>query len=241
MPARMMTAAAIVVVALAVGITAGCTSNDEPPPRSPLGESPAPATPVATTPASPTPTLPPAATATPATGSSEAPTQATLEAFTGNAIELMAEWLGVPATDLAVEEAEALVWPDGCLGVEEPGVACTQALAPGFRVVLRDDFDGLHRVHASADGRVVRWAGERVVTGAIVASTRDALTIATTGGDVTVSRSRGALYRGSMLRGGYDDMAALATDVGGRDVAVAVDPSPLGDTATVIAWLAVIE
>ena len=29
------------------------------------------------------------------------------------------------------------MWPDGCLGVPRPGVSCTQAIVPGFRVTLR--------------------------------------------------------------------------------------------------------
>jgi hypothetical protein len=27
-------------------------------------------------------------------------------------------------------------WPDGCLGVQEEGLACTQVIIPGFRVIL---------------------------------------------------------------------------------------------------------
>ena len=47
------------------------------------------------------------------------------------------------------------------------GVACATVLTPGFRIVLRDAFGGLHRVHASSDG-VMRWAGEAVVIGKVV-------------------------------------------------------------------------
>ena len=38
---------------------------------------------------------------------------------------------------IAVEEAEAVVWRDGSLGCPQPGMMYTQALVPGYRIVLR--------------------------------------------------------------------------------------------------------
>ena len=210
-------------------LAAACESDDEPPPRNPLADT---ATPAATQPPTLTPTAPPDEPAPP---SAEA-----LEVVTGNAIELMAEWLGVPATDLSVAEAEALVWPSGCLGVAEPSVFCTQALVPGFRIVLRDAFDGLHRIHAGTRG-AVRWAGEAIVSGTIVAVQGAAITIDAADGQLVALASPGTRYTGVDGPTSRDDLEALAADLEGLRVTVAVDPSPTGAALRVLAWLALVE
>ncbi|MEB3336555.1 MAG: hypothetical protein VKJ46_03765 [Leptolyngbyaceae bacterium] len=43
---------------------------------------------------------------------------------------------GLPQSALRIVQAEAKTWPDGCLGIREPDVFCTQALVPGWRVVV---------------------------------------------------------------------------------------------------------
>ena len=231
-----------------------CSPEDEPPPRSPLASpTPAgPAAPTATPTAAPTavPTLSPTATATPAstpaaTASPDAASdEQRLELVTGNAIEFMAEWLGAPATDLSVEIAEAVVWPDACLGVVQPGVACAAALTPGFRIVLRDAFGGRHRVHASNDG-VMRWVGEAIVGGTVVAVEGASIVLGDVEGDhaipgvdlvvgdpATVRDAPGTSY---IAVAGPQDLAE------GVRVAVALDPHPEGGPTPLIAWLAVLE
>ena len=39
--------------------------------------------------------------------------------------------------DIKVLSAEAVTWPDGSLGCPQPGMMYTQALVPGFRIVLQ--------------------------------------------------------------------------------------------------------
>ena len=240
---RLAAAAACAVLALAA---AACTSDADPPPRNPVGPAPeattaaaAPATPATATPAAPAAT--PAPAPTPPPTAEGAPSPERLEALVGNAIELMAEWLGVPATDLALAEAEALVWPDGCLGAPMPGGVCTMALVPGFRVVLTDGFGGRHRAHGDADGQIVRWVGERILTGTVTASTRDSLTLAAEDGEVTLVGAPGSEYWGRGLSPGARDLTEVAAAVGGAQVAVGADPSPDGGEASVIAWLVVTE
>ncbi len=46
------------------------------------------------------------------------------------------ERTGRPAGDLEVVVSEAHEWPDGALGCPEPGQFYTQAITPGYRVVL---------------------------------------------------------------------------------------------------------
>ncbi len=47
-----------------------------------------------------------------------------------------AERLGVPVEDIAVRRAEAVVWNDGSLGCPVPGEMYTQALEPGYHVII---------------------------------------------------------------------------------------------------------
>lgn len=52
------------------------------------------------------------------------------------AIKALAESLGVPAEEIKLISTEAVDWPDGCLGVQEEGLSCTDAIVPGFRIIL---------------------------------------------------------------------------------------------------------
>lgn len=52
------------------------------------------------------------------------------------AITTLSENLGIPAENIKLASTEAVDWPDGCLGVQEEGVMCTQAIVPGFRIIL---------------------------------------------------------------------------------------------------------
>jgi len=40
---------------------------------------------------------------------------------------------------LQIQAAQRQTWPDGCLGLAKPGELCTQALVPGWRIVLTDN------------------------------------------------------------------------------------------------------
>ena len=49
-------------------------------------------------------------------------------------------WTGLPRPQLQVQlqvRAEAVTWPDGSLGCPQPGQAYTQALVPGWRLVVQ--------------------------------------------------------------------------------------------------------
>jgi hypothetical protein len=52
------------------------------------------------------------------------------------ALTALSENLGLPVEEIKLVSTEAVEWPDGCLGVQEEGLACTQVIIPGFRVVL---------------------------------------------------------------------------------------------------------
>ena len=58
---------------------------------------------------------------------------------------------GVDPSAVRVVSAEAVTWSDGSLGCPEPGMMYTQALVPGYRVVLEIDGEELH-FHTSESG-----------------------------------------------------------------------------------------
>jgi hypothetical protein len=61
---------------------------------------------------------------------------------------------GLEPGQIAVASAESVTWSDGSLGCPEPGQMYTQALVPGYRVVLTAD-DLTLRYHASAQSFVL--------------------------------------------------------------------------------------
>ena len=55
------------------------------------------------------------------------------------AVTALSENLGLPPESIKLVSTEAVDWPDGCLGVQEEGLMCTQAIVPGFRIILEAD------------------------------------------------------------------------------------------------------
>jgi hypothetical protein len=50
----------------------------------------------------------------------------------------LAARLKVDVGTISMRSYESVTWPDGCLGIERPGVACAQSLVPGFLATLTD-------------------------------------------------------------------------------------------------------
>ncbi|BAZ17808.1 hypothetical protein NIES4071_96880 [Calothrix sp. NIES-4071] len=62
---------------------------------------------------------------------------------------------GKSASELKITTSEARTWNDGCLGLAEPGVLCTQALVPGWQVKVTANSKVLV-YHTNKSGSVVR-------------------------------------------------------------------------------------
>ena len=77
---------------------------------------------------------------------SEVPTDL-LEDVVGDA----AQRAGVDASKVRVVAAESVTWSDGSLGCPEPGMMYTQALVPGYRVVIAVEGEDM-TYHASESG-----------------------------------------------------------------------------------------
>jgi len=88
------------------------------------------------TPADPTPTKGPPEpdylTGPTATGPQEAAPRQLMD----EVISDLAARLSVSAAQITVASSEAVVWRDGSLGCSQPGMAYTQALVPGYRIIL---------------------------------------------------------------------------------------------------------
>jgi hypothetical protein len=216
-----MRVAARVVAASALTLATACGALDEAPPRSPLGGESTVAAVTAT----------PLASAAAAVTPSNAAVAIDLETAIGLAIEAMAEWLGIPVTQLAVFSAEAVTWPNACIGLTRRGVACADVETPGFRVTLLDAFDNPHSVHLDARGGAV-WSGLEPLRG--VVSSVDALAATVT---VRVDGTAVALRAapGTIWETGLGGIARLSP---GDEVFGAYDASPDGEGPPVIAWLA---
>ncbi|MEK7327989.1 MAG: hypothetical protein AAB217_22320 [Chloroflexota bacterium] len=94
----------------------------------------------------PLPTQPPP-TSTPA------PTSTPVELTPAQlaAIQLLADALGVPVSEIKVVSAEAVEWPDSCLGISRPNIRCAHVITPGFRVVLEANGEQ-YEYHTDEDG-----------------------------------------------------------------------------------------
>lgn len=67
---------------------------------------------------------------------------------------VLAEALGLDVAEISFISTEAVDWPDGCLGAARPGMMCTQAIVPGFRIVM--EADGLqYEYRTNQDGSQV--------------------------------------------------------------------------------------
>lgn len=58
---------------------------------------------------------------------------------------------GVDVDEIRIVTAERVTWSDGAIGCPEPGMVYTQALVPGYRVILEIDGED-HHFHASDGG-----------------------------------------------------------------------------------------
>ena len=71
------------------------------------------------------------------------------------AIERLAEEGGVVPQAIEVVSYEEVEWPDGCLGLPRPNEACSEAVTPGWRVILSLAGE-IHTFRADAVGAELR-------------------------------------------------------------------------------------
>ncbi|OLP17650.1 hypothetical protein BST81_15110 [Leptolyngbya sp. 'hensonii'] len=67
---------------------------------------------------------------------SPAPQTGLPQAIADRVLQDAAQRTSLPLTTLRIVRAERRTWPNGCLGLSRSGEMCTQALVPGWRVVV---------------------------------------------------------------------------------------------------------
>ena len=145
----MMKTKLMMMLLLSALLLAACGAPSTPPtvPASPVS--------VPTSPPSVLPTMPPSPL-NPDSGSNTgaAPGQA---AAVANSRKDLAERINVDPSVITVVSVEAVDWPDGCLGVQMPGVMCTMVITSGYRVILEAN-GKQYEYHTNASGDAVRLA-----------------------------------------------------------------------------------
>ena len=214
--------ALVVLMVLTATLGIACRASDPPsaPTRNPLEERTASATSVPLTPAAGMSSIPPSMGGP---GSVADP-----EGAAGHAIEFLAQALGVPGTEFRLVSVTPQTWPDTCRGqaipVPPPERRCDPVETSGWRVTLRDAFDGLHTADVSAGG--TSWLPHMEETGIVLS--RDEAT------RLVVIEVRGAPLTLRI----WDSAASLlgVPRVGGG-VTFGYDPSPRGDGIPVLTWI----
>ena len=110
------------------------------------------------------------------------------------ALKALSENLGLSVDEITLVSTEAVEWPDGCLGVQEEGLACTQVITPGFRVIL--EANGTQVEYRTNEGGTqirpatvaMTWKREGGIAGFC-----DSMTVYLSG-EVHVSSCKGGLY-----------------------------------------------
>jgi hypothetical protein len=75
------------------------------------------------------------------------------------AIDALAGWLGTVAdpTSIEVASTEEVTWTNGCLDLSRVGLMCTEALVPGYRILLTLG-EATYEVRTDSSGVQTAWA-----------------------------------------------------------------------------------
>lgn len=145
----------IIVLMVAIFLAACSPSSLAPA----VTDTPVPAT-ASPAPSRPAPSRTPAAatatpSATPAAGEKDVPVSPAAQA----AKDTLAQQLGLDASKITLVKVESVQWPDGCLGVPQPGIMCNMLVTPGYRVILQAAGQQ-YEYHTNLSGDTVVLAGK---------------------------------------------------------------------------------
>lgn len=76
-----------------------------------------------------------------------------------NARADLAQRLSVDPDTISLVSVDHIEWPDGCLGIQEPGVMCIMVITPGYKVVL-EAVGKQYEYHTNESGSNVKLATE---------------------------------------------------------------------------------
>jgi hypothetical protein len=75
----------------------------------------------------------------------------------------LANELSVNAETIQLVDAQAVQWPDSCLGVQTPGIMCAMHVVDGFKITLSAN-DQTYEVRTNLDGSQTMLAPNPVST-----------------------------------------------------------------------------
>ena len=84
-----------------------------------------------------------------------------LTAFAEQARRDLSQRVELAAEAIEIERAEYVTWRSGAVGCPEPGTGYTQALVPGYRIVLKAG-GAIHHYHGARGRAPFRCPGERI-------------------------------------------------------------------------------
>jgi hypothetical protein len=82
------------------------------------------------------------------------------------AISALSKSLNLPPGQITLISTEAVDWPDGCLGIQKIGVMCTEAIVPGYKILLQVN-GVLYEMRTDKTGSQVAQVGEVAPTGTL--------------------------------------------------------------------------
>jgi hypothetical protein len=71
--------------------------------------------------------------------------------------KMLVDQLKVDIDTIGLVSVEKVDWPDGCLGVNTPGIMCIQVIMPGYKVILAANGQQ-YEFHTNETGDAVRLA-----------------------------------------------------------------------------------
>ncbi|NWG05398.1 MAG: hypothetical protein HXY35_01790 [Chloroflexi bacterium] len=140
------------------------------------------------------------------------------------AVSALADITGLSADKISLVSTEAVTWPDGCLGVQRPGMMCTQALVDGFKIVLEADGKE-YEFHTDEDGSaivlVVTGETSGLVEDAIVAQLAQNLDLDK--GDISVVSSEDVEFSDACMGVAMPDIMCAQVITPGRIIVLEAD------------------
>lgn len=72
------------------------------------------------------------------------------------AVDRLSEETGVAREQIEVVSFQEMEWPDGCLGLGGPDEMCTQAIVPGWQIIV--EANGIrYEIRTDEGARTIRW------------------------------------------------------------------------------------
>lgn len=116
----------------------------------------------------------PATNTPPPPAPTETPADADLTPAQRAARQALMASLNLSADQVRLISAEAVDWPDGCLGVRRLDALCAQGIVPGYRLVMEAEGQR-YEYHTNQDGSVIAPDAPTPASDAAVQAAREAL------------------------------------------------------------------